>query len=106
MTSCSNKNSCNVNKPFISTIGWFTISTTENDQLIKSIVHDYKRHPKDVIIIHPTAYYFDTNFIGNDYSYENSGKEFTFSNWKTVSILENMKSHLAYWILIERYNRT
>lgn len=104
--SCSSGNSCNSNKPLIASIGWYMISTNETNQMIKSIVHDYKQNPKDVIVIYPKAYYFDTNFIGNDYSYENSGKEFTLDNWKNISILENMESHLAYWILVERYNRT
>tara|TARA_B110000305_G_scaffold106669_3_gene119987 strand:- start:8021 stop:8326 length:306 start_codon:yes stop_codon:yes gene_type:complete len=88
----------NINKPIISHIGWYILSTNTTNNMIKSVIHDYKKYTTDVIVIHDEAYYFDTKFT-------TATTNFNVNTWKKVSILDNMIPHLGYWILVERYNR-
>ena len=85
--------------PVINSPGWYVISTNKRDQLIKSIIHEYKEYICDIIDIHYYAYYFHQSWNTNN------NNNFSKDDWDKISILYNMNPNVAYWIYIKSYNR-
>ena len=84
-------------KPVINNPGWYMISSSKKNQIIKSVIHDYKKNGRDVIDIHEYAYYYNNEWKNND--------TFTNDNWNKTSVLTIMNPNMGYWIFIKSYNR-
>lgn len=85
-----------LDKPVIENPGWYLISTDKKNQLIKSVVHSYKKNTSDIVDIYFYAFFYNEPWDSDD--------NFTYSNWQQISVLKNMNPNMGYWVFVRTYN--